>query len=263
MKRLPSGAIVCVALAATLNGCASLADVSAGHVGCRPDQIRITDEHRGFGTRNWVAECSGRRFQCSQLTAGQGNSQSTQTNCTQEGSATPRAVVQQASSTSTPSDNQPTVDRTVVREGTTEFAVVRTMFDIGPRRFGLAVAPVAHPSIATLAISAPLADLPAGCQAGVMIDGQVTPLTGTEHFTPRYRQYDFQLDISLVRRFATAERVVGRICNAEWRLGEREQRIVRELLARCDEEAAWAGPRTSGGEAPPPAPPSTPGAGGI
>ena len=186
-----------------------------------------------------------------------------QTSCTPEGSPNPAAIVQQAPPTSTPPDNRSTIDRTVVREGTTQFAVVRAVFDIGPRRFGLAVAPVAHPSIATLAISAPLADLSSGCQAGMMIDGQVTPLAGIEHATPLYRQYDFQLDIALVRRLATAERVVGRICNAEWRLGEREQRIVRELLARCDEEAAWAGPPTSGGEATPPPAPSPPDGGGA
>lgn len=248
MRPLPLGTIARVVLAATLSGCASLADVSAGYVGCSPDQITITDQRRGFGTRNWVAVCRGRHYQCSQLAAGQGNSESIQTNCTPEGSPDPTAIVQQASPTSSPPENQSTIDRTMVREGTTQFAVVRAVFDIGPRRFGLAVAPVARPSIATLGISAPLADLSSGCQAGIMIDGQVTPLTGTEHATPLYRQYDFQLDIALVRRLATAERVVGRICNAEWRLGQREQRVVRELLARCDEEAAWAGPPTSGGE---------------
>ena len=45
---------------------------------------------------------------------------------------------------------------------------------------------------------------------------------------------------------------MGRICDDEWRLGEREQVSMRELLARVDEETAWAAAQTSGSETPAP-----------
>jgi hypothetical protein len=57
---------------ALLLGCRpSRAAQSAGHVGCQPGEVTISDEtvgHDGFysGTETWVAECSGRRFICTE-----------------------------------------------------------------------------------------------------------------------------------------------------------------------------------------------------
>ena len=55
-------------LALYLTGCDAtqqLQAVSAGQTGCAPQEIRITDDDPGFGSRSWVAWCKGERFQCS------------------------------------------------------------------------------------------------------------------------------------------------------------------------------------------------------
>jgi hypothetical protein len=58
-----------------LGGCApSRASLSAGQVGCRPSEITISDETVGndgfsMSSENWVAECAGKRFICTQISS--------------------------------------------------------------------------------------------------------------------------------------------------------------------------------------------------
>jgi hypothetical protein len=60
--------------AVALGGCRpSRASQAAGQIGCKPSEITISDEtvgEDGFweGSENWVAECDGRRFICTELT---------------------------------------------------------------------------------------------------------------------------------------------------------------------------------------------------
>jgi hypothetical protein len=48
-----------------ISGCVSMTqtrrELSAGHVGCAPDQIEISEE----SNYAWVSRCGGRRFRCS------------------------------------------------------------------------------------------------------------------------------------------------------------------------------------------------------
>ena len=48
-----------------LFGCASLESASSGQIGCAEQDITITEDEMGIGTRTWVARCHGRRFFCS------------------------------------------------------------------------------------------------------------------------------------------------------------------------------------------------------
>lgn len=83
-------------LAGTLatTGCAAqLQSISAGQVGCPPDEVQISEDKIGFGTRNWQAACRGRTYQCSTV-SGQN---SMQANCTAM-----RGVPSQAASVATP-----------------------------------------------------------------------------------------------------------------------------------------------------------------
>jgi len=65
---------VAMGLLAVVGGCRpSRPSQSAGQVGCQPDEITISDEtvgHDGYweGSENWVAECRGRRFICTEST---------------------------------------------------------------------------------------------------------------------------------------------------------------------------------------------------
>jgi hypothetical protein len=61
--------------AVTLGGCASLESVSSGQVGCAEQDITISNDEGGLGTRTWVATCHGKRFFCSAVAGGNGASQ--------------------------------------------------------------------------------------------------------------------------------------------------------------------------------------------
>jgi hypothetical protein len=71
--------ILLASLVASISGCTTLADVSAGEVGCAPSDIVISDEDTSFGGRTWTAECAGRRFHCSSFGGGEGAT--TQVSC--------------------------------------------------------------------------------------------------------------------------------------------------------------------------------------
>jgi len=61
-----------VGLAAFVSCTPSRASLSAGQVGCRPSEITVSEETVGndgftLSSENWVAECNGRRFICTQI----------------------------------------------------------------------------------------------------------------------------------------------------------------------------------------------------
>lgn len=57
---------IALLIAWPLFGCASsLASVSAGHIGCAPSQIEISDEEIGFSSTSWTATCGSRVYACS------------------------------------------------------------------------------------------------------------------------------------------------------------------------------------------------------
>lgn len=60
-------------LALSLGGCTTLADVSAGEVGCAPSEIVISNENTTFGGRTWSAECNGQLYHCSSHGGGEGS----------------------------------------------------------------------------------------------------------------------------------------------------------------------------------------------
>jgi len=213
-------------------------------VGCRPGEIGILDDTSGWGSRTWTAVCHGRSHRCSAFRVGN----SLQANCTlEQDEEAGRAEGGGQSAAS----RDPAIEREVVREGTADVVVLRGRFGLATEEFELEVAPVARPSSVTLRISGALGEVPSNCEAGLMVDGQLTRLFGADRAVGETRRYEFPIDITFIRRVATATRVVGRLCDIEWRLGENEQRVIRELLARYDEEATWAGQRTSGGESAP------------
>jgi hypothetical protein len=64
--------IIVVVLAAVIPGCTTLADISAGQVGCPPAAITVTDENRTLGGSTWTAECNGQQYYCSAHGGGEG-----------------------------------------------------------------------------------------------------------------------------------------------------------------------------------------------
>lgn len=229
--------IACTLSALLLLGCVSLRAVSAGRIGCHPEDITISDEHHSEG-HHWIAACQGRRYQCSEY-AGVACAREQTFDAFAEDTEATRAAAAGGG-----------IERAVVREGESDVVVLRANFDIEGYRYGLTLAPVAHLFVASLSITAPSDEIGDGCAAGLLVDGQLTHLHGAGRVADGARTYEFPLDVGFVRRLATASRVVGRICDVEWRLDDAQRGVVRELLTRHDEEAAWTGAQTSGGASP-------------
>jgi hypothetical protein len=70
-----------------VSGCTSLAGVSAGHVGCLQDDIKISNEQTDWSTKTWMATCEGRNYICSYaITGSSGHGGTTgQVNCSPMG----------------------------------------------------------------------------------------------------------------------------------------------------------------------------------
>lgn len=79
-------AIAIVVLATAVPGCTTLADVSAGQVGCPPAAITVSDENRTMGGTTWTAECNGQQYFCSAHGGGEGAT--TQVSCAPAGGGT-------------------------------------------------------------------------------------------------------------------------------------------------------------------------------
>jgi hypothetical protein len=61
----------------------SLQSMSAGQVGCKAGDVRISDESSGLGERTWTAHCNDEAFSCSQVNVGAFSTGTSYTNVTQ------------------------------------------------------------------------------------------------------------------------------------------------------------------------------------
>ena len=52
-----------------LSGCATLASVSSGQVGCPPSAIKVSDYNAPFlgNTETWTAVCNGKTYYCTKI----------------------------------------------------------------------------------------------------------------------------------------------------------------------------------------------------
>jgi hypothetical protein len=65
--------------------CASLKAASSGQIGCAEEDIVISNDEMGWGSRTWIAECHQKRFFCSAVQTGENQSQ---VNCKEQSSKT-------------------------------------------------------------------------------------------------------------------------------------------------------------------------------
>lgn len=71
-----------------VSGCTSLAAVSAGHVGCSQNDIKISNEQTNWSTKTWTATCGGRSYICTYAitgSSGYGGGTTGQVNCSPMG----------------------------------------------------------------------------------------------------------------------------------------------------------------------------------
>jgi hypothetical protein len=67
MGRFTVAALALIALA----GCANLASISSGQIGCPVSDITVINDSPGLNSRTWTALCNGKVYFCSGVPAGQ------------------------------------------------------------------------------------------------------------------------------------------------------------------------------------------------
>jgi hypothetical protein len=53
-----------------LTACGGYATISAGQIGCKPEEITIEDDSVGWSSAPWIAKCRGKAFSCSAYSTG-------------------------------------------------------------------------------------------------------------------------------------------------------------------------------------------------
>jgi hypothetical protein len=72
-----------------LTSCANLQAVSSPKIGCPQEEIHISNDDSGWGSRTWTADCRGRRFFCGATSTGKS---SADISCTPEAAPLPVPV---------------------------------------------------------------------------------------------------------------------------------------------------------------------------
>ena len=101
----------------------------------------------------------------------------------------------------------------------------------------LAGAPAKTPEFVTLWLDLPSDLRGKECQVRLMIDGELQPVLRT--LESGRDRLAVMVPLELLELIATKPRVVGRLCDYEWRLGEKSQAAAKELLLRFREELVW------------------------
>jgi hypothetical protein len=214
--------------------CASLKDASAGQVGCKPDDIEISDDSVGFGSHTWTATCRDRSYSCAyvQTVGGSGG----QVNCSPMDDDRRWAAPSRPAASS--GGERPAAKAKVERafDEQRELHIVRGSFSLAP---GLQANLVGVPQVALGTIAVVLAGNVSNRRfaecAGVEVLINAQPFASQENATRRpahgfdiESRFDFQIFRPLTQQFAT----FGiRACGHQWsfndaQLGELQKFFV-------------------------------------
>ena len=70
LPRISHGFLLLATL--SLGGCAAqMQQLSAGQIGCPPDEVQISNDQTHFSSRTWEATCRGKSFMCTAVSGGQ------------------------------------------------------------------------------------------------------------------------------------------------------------------------------------------------
>lgn len=241
-------ALTCLVVSST--GCGpSLANMSAGQIGCRPSDVSIVDVRNSFGARNWVARCGGAEFSCSQVVTGRGTTtagtatssyHATQVNCSPMGGyssdAPARSAPPPAQSRSTSSSG---VGSAVVKRGYDEGRhahFVTGKFEVA-HRLHVIISGAPKVSMGTISVTLSGATrIPTvrTCQAlEVLINGEPMSTERNEGTASVDRvKIESRFEFSVFRPLAGRLPVFGvRACGTTWAFTPHQLEQLRALLA--------------------------------
>lgn len=238
-----------MACVAFLSGCRSLEGISAGHVGCPESEVEISDYEKGWTYSTWIATCHGMRYQCSQY----GSGDDLDVSCTPDKSKANTVGVRSTSGgnvaanrtrpSNAPADNV----RRIVRTSGNKRQVLMKAW-LNPDPFAIGVLGSARKTgihkVATRYAAPP--GRHKQCSLRVMINGDMTELERAAYRrSGRHEEVVSRVPTDLMKKMATAQRVVGRVCSDQFRIDEDDQRILNEYLTRLADEQAWVGDEAS------------------
>ncbi|HEY3353593.1 MAG TPA: AgmX/PglI C-terminal domain-containing protein [Polyangia bacterium] len=239
-----------VALCLLLTGCAaSLAEVSAGRVGCDPTEIQIVDDRVGWGSQTWKVNCRGRWFQCSGTpqrviaygpnTGAISGYAGANVSCS--------AMIDEAPAAAAPArapgaaDDPPGLGQVVRTKLGPGDVMLKLRFKAGDFRFVATATPARDRDHLVLTVQPPSALDGKGCVLRIMIDGELVhslaPATAADD--PRRERHAHLVPLAVFAQIGPGHRVLGRYCEEEWYLGPKTLARVRELMIRVWEELRW------------------------
>jgi hypothetical protein len=243
VRRACVGCVLSVALATGCGG-SRLERYSSAQIGCRPDQIEISEVQKSWGTRNWVATCQGQAYHCAMVATG---NNATQIDCTPEsgpaaGAPGPTPVV---TTSAPPPQPVRTPASAVTRHDTERGIEIRASLEVGAGfQLHVVTSPTRAPDQALFVLKrARRPDARQDCNLRLMIDGEIVDpgtaryeIRGVEEFLA------IQTQFAVVERIVGAQRIVGRVCNDEVAIDGAGRAVLGELVSRVREEAAFVAP---------------------
>lgn len=235
-----------VIMGLALTGCgAQIRAASAGHMGCSPDEVVISDKHTGWSAVSWKASCRGADYSCVQVATGKNSSQ---VNCS------PMRSAVAASAPASGAAEAPQGSAQVAREydektkqtsvrGTFKFdAAVTLVLSGAPQRVPGRIAAVAEGKSSGA--------LDQCRELSVLINAQ--PLASLESAAPQQEVGSFRIESS----FADApfqelskpfSEFALRACDTVWKFSAAQVEELKKLLVIYRDLGATA-PAASGGE---------------
>lgn len=247
-----------IAITAAATGCASpglgppprverqLALASAGLTGCDPDKIQIAKlkSEGHFGA--WTSSCHGKVFQCSALPSDFGVPAPFETitrldavSCTLRNGASEQPAGVVATDTAPPETG---VSRERIDKGIGFLLRARIVEGVFLMDFSVVFAE-GNDSVTWLTTPSRTKgyEVDERCAVVLLIDGERVPLARAPASSDP-QLIKLKVPLALVKRMAEAKRVVGRICDQEWRLSPSSQEVLQEFLVRLNEEQLLSKP---------------------
>ncbi len=177
-----------------------------------------------MGSRSWTAECQGRVYHCIAY--------SSEVNCAPETQGGEAAATTPAAS----SAEAPPISRTM-RDGHPN---LRATMRLGEAELSLSGSPTRDAERLYLTLEVSAQPSHRECPAGFLVDGAIHSLSLLQHEELGVREkLSYVVPVSLLRQWVVATRVAGRLCQEPLELSAANIEVVREFLARFDEDLAW------------------------
>ncbi|XXY45899.1 hypothetical protein WME91_38435 [Sorangium sp. So ce269] len=220
--------------------------VSSGPTGCDPNEITINGVNGAGRVRTWTSACQGKTFRCSATVATERSrsllleeDRFDDVTCSPAAGAAAQPSAAAVSAAVPPAAGVAREAReggigSVLRARFSEdsFAMVLSVF-LGEN---------SDEAIWSLVPSGPAAGgVDEACAVVLLIDGDKVPLLRSASARDPHA-VQVKVPLSLVKRLAAAERVVGRVCEKEWRLSAPSRDVLRELVLRVEEERILKSP---------------------